>query len=328
MAVTAADVARRAGVSTATVSFVLNRDPRQKISEATQESVRRAAEELGYRPNAAARVLRTGRGNAVLLPLPGLQPSHVHGQLIQHCSRELAEHDLSLVTDYTDYPTPDHAVRAWSRLNVAAVLDVVLPHDSPLAAALVESGVPVVAPPLDGELPWESHGDTFFYERRLIQLRYLIERGHRRVTFALPRFTDPRVEQRMFRKLRGLGARQGTTVKLRRLKLTAASVTEFVQEWAAAPEADAIACLDDDFAMAVVAAFTHRGISVPGDVAVMGVDDVPLSAAFMPGITTIAADFAPFARALAGSAVDAMAGDRHPAPIPMPQHRVVQRESA
>ena len=68
--VTAADVAARAGVSRATVSYVLNDTPHQVIPETTRERVRAAAAELGYTPSVAARALMTGRSDIVLLLLP------------------------------------------------------------------------------------------------------------------------------------------------------------------------------------------------------------------------------------------------------------------
>jgi DNA-binding LacI/PurR family transcriptional regulator len=68
--VTSADVARVAGVSRATVSYVLNDTPHQTISAATRTRVFEAASSLGYAPSAAARALRTGRSDVVLCLLP------------------------------------------------------------------------------------------------------------------------------------------------------------------------------------------------------------------------------------------------------------------
>jgi DNA-binding LacI/PurR family transcriptional regulator len=67
--VTLADVAHRCGVSIATVSYVVN-GGNGTISEATRERVRQVAAEMGYRPNAAAGMLRRGHANVVLLVLP------------------------------------------------------------------------------------------------------------------------------------------------------------------------------------------------------------------------------------------------------------------
>src|SRR5919197_5941603 len=68
--VTSVDVARRAGVSQSTVSLVMSGKARGRVSSATEAAVRRAAVELGYRPNAAARALRTGAARSVALIVP------------------------------------------------------------------------------------------------------------------------------------------------------------------------------------------------------------------------------------------------------------------
>src|ERR1700738_5714067 len=67
-----ADVARLARVSTATVSYVLNKADGRRISEGTREAVHRAAEQLGYRPHVAARNLASGKSGVVLYVVPRL----------------------------------------------------------------------------------------------------------------------------------------------------------------------------------------------------------------------------------------------------------------
>src|SRR4051794_32441539 len=70
--VTSVDVARRVGVSQSTVSLVLSGKGRGRISARTEEAVRAAAAELGYRPNVAARTLRTGVARTVGLVVPDI----------------------------------------------------------------------------------------------------------------------------------------------------------------------------------------------------------------------------------------------------------------
>ena len=96
MGVTSADIAERAGVSRATVSYVLNDNPRQSISPATRATVLQAARDLGYRPNVAAQALRSGRGRAVVFPLPGLGHTHIVTQLIGACQSALDDFGLAL----------------------------------------------------------------------------------------------------------------------------------------------------------------------------------------------------------------------------------------
>ena len=93
--VTSGDVAKEAGVSRATVSYVLNDSPHQKIAEATRERVWEAAARLGYAPSAAARALRTGRSDIVLGVLPDWPIHHVLGRLIQQLTNAFAEHELT-----------------------------------------------------------------------------------------------------------------------------------------------------------------------------------------------------------------------------------------
>jgi DNA-binding LacI/PurR family transcriptional regulator len=81
---TSGDVARLSGVSRATVSYVLNKDPRQSISLATRSRVLDAAQQLGYVPSAAATALRRGRSRLVLLALDPL----FSGYISDRCRRD------------------------------------------------------------------------------------------------------------------------------------------------------------------------------------------------------------------------------------------------
>jgi DNA-binding LacI/PurR family transcriptional regulator len=95
--VTSADVARMAGVSRATVSYVLNDTPHQTISADTRDRVLHAAAELGYAPSAAARTLRTGRSDVVLCLLPDWPIGQEVGALLTNLSGALAGHGLTFV---------------------------------------------------------------------------------------------------------------------------------------------------------------------------------------------------------------------------------------
>lgn len=101
---TSADVAREAGVSRATVSYVPNGVSHQKIPEATFQRVWDAAARLGYAPSAAARALRTGRSEFVLGLLPDWPIEHVLGRLIQQLTNAFAEHGLTFVVHSSANP--------------------------------------------------------------------------------------------------------------------------------------------------------------------------------------------------------------------------------
>src|SRR5579859_3997826 len=92
--VTMADVARVAGVSPTTVSYVLTNAAHQKISDATRQRVLDAASRLAYAPSAAARALRTGRTDTVVALLPDWPIGPTVGALIEHLSAALTAHGL------------------------------------------------------------------------------------------------------------------------------------------------------------------------------------------------------------------------------------------
>src|SRR5689334_1883909 len=119
--VTSADVAREAGVSRATVSYVLNDVPHQKIAPATRQRILDAAARLGYAPSAAARALRSGRSDIVLCLLPDWPIGPTVGDLLQKLSSSLAAEGLTLLAHpraRDDRPVAE----LWKAVTPAAVI--------------------------------------------------------------------------------------------------------------------------------------------------------------------------------------------------------------
>src|SRR6185312_15803984 len=119
--VTSADVAKMAGVSRATVSYVLNDTPHQTISAGTRGRVLSAAAALGYAPSAAARTLRTGRSDIVLCLLPDWPIGDEVGALLSHLSSAFARRGLTFVVHPAsrgDRPIAE----LWKAVTPAAVL--------------------------------------------------------------------------------------------------------------------------------------------------------------------------------------------------------------
>src|SRR5919107_3731640 len=117
---TGADVARRAGVSRATVSYVLNNTPHQVIPEQTRQRVLAAAAELGYTPSAAGRALRSGHSDVVLLLLPDWPIGPSVGVLLESLSSALAEQGLTFVAHPRSAGRPVSDV--WKAITPAAVI--------------------------------------------------------------------------------------------------------------------------------------------------------------------------------------------------------------
>jgi DNA-binding LacI/PurR family transcriptional regulator len=325
MSVTSADVARAAGVSRATVSYVLNDAPGKIVSPQTRATVLRIAQELGYQPNPLARSLKRGRTNTVLFPLPRVEMNHVLSSLIDACTGALAPRGYALVSDMSRHDDPAAQAEAWAESAPAAVLDLTLHHDDAALVLLRARGVPVLSTALPQQQGWESSGDVFARNQRLEQLRYLLQRGHRRIRWVMPTTlpVDPRTVRRLLADGRAIVAAAGGRIELARVDLP--DLAAAIASWSDLP--DAVAAHNDTYAIATMTALQHRDWRVPDDVAVMGLDDEPLSRFVTPAVTTIAGDFTAFAEAVADG-VEAVVANRPAAALPVPTLRLVERSSA
>ena len=318
--VTAADVAARAGVSRATVSYVLNDTPGQTISPSTSEAVRRAAAELDYRPNHFARSLKRGRGGAVLCPLPGAEIATVIADGLDACASALAAAGLTLLTDFTRYADADERTQALLRLQPAAVIDLFVVEDDPAIEPLRATGAVVLTTSAAGE----SAGDHIASTARLTQVDHVLDRGHRRIVVAGEPASDPVAVRRLVQRMRRRATQRGATLRRIPAALDGAGVASVV---AALGDADAVCASSDDFGVALVGALGAVGVRVPEDVAVIGVDDRPIASACTPPLTTVAAGWRPWGAALADAVIRGLEG----APVgelPALETWVVERATA
>jgi DNA-binding LacI/PurR family transcriptional regulator len=312
--VTSADVARAAGVSRATVSYVLNDAPNQTIPEATRERVRTAARRLGYAPSAAARALRRGRSDVVLLVFPRWPIGHTTGQLIETLTAELAAHDLALVVHQLGDEEGAFAA-LWRAVSPAAVITVE-PFSASETAAVRAAGIPVTHTLLDAA-PGRGGALTRAQIRvGRLQVEHLAATGHRRVGYALP--GDPRVQAFAEPRLEGVRiacGELGLDLPVVQIVTTAATPTHAVAAWRDRDHpVTAVCAYNDEVAMAVLAALDEQGLRAPEDLAVIGVDDIPLARFARPPLTTIRIDQAAAARHAAAVIVNQLAG--RPAPPP------------
>lgn len=295
---TSADVARESGVSRATVSYVLNGAPNQMIPEKTRQRVIEAAERLGYAPYAPARALRSGRSDVVLFLIPEWPIGTAIASLIEHLSGRLAEAGLTLVVHA--HPRAARPVsELWKAIAPAALINhqALSPAEE---AAADRAGMLVVTP------VFRPRGGRTFrsFQRRIgeLQVHHLGQLGHSRLGFALPdddrlrAFTAPRLEgvTRVCAEL-GLSAPIVLTVPL-----DAALAERAVARWIAAePPVTGICGYNDEVAMAVLAGMRKLGLTAPGDLAVIGVDDIPAARLSAPPLTTVATGMAVFGEHLA-----------------------------
>lgn len=295
--VTATEVARHSGVSQATVSYVLNDSPRQKISEETRERVLRSVKELGYTPYEPARALRSGQSSIVLFVTPDYPVGHVIGEMFDLLLDLLGRQGRTLLTHRLTPGIPViDVVRALSPLAVISMG----PLDPEVRAAVERSGAQVEVIGFS-EPTGSGDPDVVHPQERVgrLQAEHLLERGHRLLGYALP--DDDRTE--MFSAPR-LSAVREVCAENGLPEPAIGVVPNDIGRAVAAVRAwhdagvTAVCAYTDDVAIAVLGAATAAGIAVPAQLAVIGVDDVPLAAVSVPPLTTVHLDVVAMARAL------------------------------
>jgi LacI family transcriptional regulator/LacI family repressor for deo operon, udp, cdd, tsx, nupC, and nupG len=285
-------VARRAGVSAATVSRVLNDSP--LVVEETRARVRAAVEELGYHLNATARTLSIGRAQAVGVVVPFFTTHSVIERLRGVVSR-LGRHDRAgydlLLFDVEAPEQRSDAMRELARRNrVAGLLIVSLPVYDDEVAALERDELPAVL--LDVAHPRLPRVVIDNVEGGELAATHLLAKGHQRIGFVGDHPTNAYGFTSSEDRRRGFHARLGRAgiehdPALERFARhgrdeAAACATALL---ALSDPPSAIFAGSDVQALGVLRACAEAGARVPGDVAVLGFDDVDL--AEVVGLTTI-----------------------------------------
>ena len=323
---TSTDVAKRAGVSRATVSYVLNGRQEESIPEATRTKVIAAATALDYTPHAAARALRGGQSNIVLLAVRNVPYGRSLGLLVDRLAEDATRAGLTLVVWR---PAAGESLRTMlGHLQPRLALSY-LPLADDEVQALKAAGVPFVA---GAPTPGVSAMDELIGS---VQVHHLAERGHRIVghlgtddeelaAFAGPRRGGVRRECLEL----GLPAPYEASVPVPP-RGSVDVVTEILSTWRSLEEpVTGVAAYNDYLAASCVRAATRLGLRVPEDLAVVGVDDDPMSALFDPPLSTVRIDVIQLADRLMDLARAITGGSEEPASLRSHSVELVARGSS
>ncbi|MER5966223.1 LacI family DNA-binding transcriptional regulator [Streptomyces sp. NPDC002057] len=286
-----ADVAQRAGVSSQTVSRVSNGDT--AVVEATRKKVLDAMKELGYRPNSAARALKRGEFRAIGVITMGLA-STGNVRTLDAIVRSAAGAGYAVTLIPLDAPTRDHVKGAFSRLDELAVDAVVLimeVHLLDAAALTLPPHVKVVVVDSDATERFPVV-DTDQRQGARAAVRHLLDLGHGTVWHVAgpeESFASGRRAEAWEAVLREEGR---AVPPLLRGDWTPESGYEAGLRLADETSCTAVFVANDQMALGVLRAFHERGVRVPGDVSVVGFDDISEAASFIPPLTTVRQDFA------------------------------------
>ncbi|MFJ4779921.1 LacI family DNA-binding transcriptional regulator [Streptomyces sp. NPDC088762] len=282
---TSADVARLAGVSRATVSYVLNNAEAVRISEPTRRKVREAAEELGYVPHAAARSLRAGHTRIVLLPTSHVPIGPLYGSFLNELERALRRLGYTVVQYGSLGLTGDEAARAWAELRPVAVISLgQITLSAQHVATLKRAGARAVITMGPVGVPG-AHALVMNQEEVGVRAAaHLVERGRRRIGVVVPE--EEGLELFSAPRLAGARSVPGAEVEALPLAYSEESAAALAARWRGLG-LDAAFAYNDEYAMLLMRALQDEGLRVPEDVAVIGADDLLLGRLLRPRLSTV-----------------------------------------
>lgn len=285
-----ADVARLAGVSHQTVSRVIN--GASSIRPATKARVEQAIEELGYRPNTAARALVTRRSGIVGIigSNSGLYGPASIQRSVQEAARAAGYFSslvpLAEVTVDELHSALDHLARQ----SVEAIVMIVGQEDALAVVRSTDAGVPLIV--VEGDL--SGRGLTVGVDQingACQATRHLVDLGHRAIDHVAGPLTYTEAKGRRTgyeQAMRDAGLVPG---ELWEGDWTPESGHRIGRELVRRASSTAVFVANDQMAIGVMHAFAEAGVRVPDDVSIVGFDDIPEAGFLNPALTTVRQDF-------------------------------------
>lgn len=291
------DVAERAGVAINTASTILNRRPNSWASKETEERVFRAAQELGYKPNRAAVALRSGKFNSIALLVPDLHnPFYCAFADLLESEAEKRNYDLLIESWRTDLDRERHCLEDIVDREVdgvAAILSDNAPHREFLAEQF-RRGRPFIALSAAGgqALPVDSVL-LDFTDGLSEAIDALYELGHRHFGFvcALAKGQSDGGRPEHFRDMvsaKGIGSEGYQFARCDHTIAGAHAAALQMLKVAKKNRPTAVIALNDLAAIAVMRAAAELKIEIPGQLSVVGVDDIPFASYLPISLSSIA----------------------------------------
>lgn len=290
MPTTLKDIARIAGVSTATVSKVIS-GKHHDIGEATIETVRRIARELNYRPNVLARSMKTKVTRTIGLIIPDVR-NPFFTDLARGAEDSALERGYSLLFCNSD----DDLTKELDYIETLVQKQV---DGIALAASMnrdrareEQFRIPLPIVTLDRDVYFQNiqgHVHTDNEKGAYDAVTYLISLGHRRILFLSGELQTQVSSQRLagYRRALADAGIEYDEELLRTGRYTFEFGYDTIKAWSIDPDVSAIFCGNDMIALGVIKALKERKIRVPQDISVMGFDDIYLASITSPALTTV-----------------------------------------
>lgn len=287
---TIVDVAKAAGVSTATVSRVINTP--HAVREATRTKVREAMEACGYRYNALARGFVTKRTQTIGLIIPTIT-NPGFAESTRGIQDRAAEAGLSVLLGNTNYDlgTEERLIRVFQEMQVDGMVITTTNPNAPILKGLVAETFPfVVLYSTIRRGPMSCVG-VDNYQGGYMATRHLIDSGHRRIAMIAGAFRFSDKSRNRWDGYRSCLREAGIAYDNALLAQTTyrlESGREVIQQMLRQEKPPtAVFCSNDYLAIGVMEGARELGLRLPKDLSVVGFDDIPLASYVTPGLDTI-----------------------------------------
>lgn len=330
------DVARLAGVSSASVSRVSNLDT--SVSTDVKMKVERAMAELNWVPNGAAKALASNRTRVVGALVPNLGHPNF-GRIIQALQHRLSERGYSLFIGCTEKKIAgahDQAIKMIER-GIECLVLVGLTQPLGLGAVLTQRKIPIVVT-YTGTVDVKSDTaatkvigfDSTATMSALVG--HLVKLGHRR--FGAITISAQKIEDRMMRRIDGIVhalATEGLAIRPQHMiRFPEAGIGAGGEGFRRLFESDlpptAIICTNDYFAIGALLEAEARGVSVPRQLSIAGFDDLEMASHVKPALTTVRFPDIEMGDEV-GKYVVSLLEKEQPAEVPMLDAELVIRDS-
>ncbi|MFJ8647582.1 LacI family DNA-binding transcriptional regulator [Streptomyces sp. NPDC093546] len=284
------DVAQHAGVSVGTVSNVINRPG--TVAEATRERVQAAIEELGYVRSESARHLRAGRSRILaLLVLDMANPFFVDLATGAERAARAAGLGVMLCNSAQDPAEEAEYLALFAEQRVRGVLVTPADPAGHTLAAFARHGIPYVLVDRTAAAADACSVSVDDVEGGTLAARHLLDGGHRSLVYVGGPAHLPQVRDRFTGALgalaeAGLPAEALVHVETERLDV-ASGRDAGARLLGMSPRPTAVFCANDLLALGVLQTLFAAGVSVPGDIALVGYDDIEFAAAAAVPLTSV-----------------------------------------
>ncbi|MGI8315900.1 LacI family DNA-binding transcriptional regulator [Halobacillus mangrovi] len=277
------DVAKKANVSVATASYVMNDS--KLITQPTKDKVLLAAKELGYRPNRNAKNLKKSKTNIIGFFLSGFTGPFFN-EILEGIQDTVIEKGYEMVVCASD---DKHRLLVERYVDGAIILNYHISND--LLNSLASDKFPMVV--LDRELDNPYVKEVLLPNKLGIDqsVNHLVEQGHQRIGFIAGSEESYDGEKRLEGFKESL-AKRGLT--FHESDLIRADFTEISGMFGMMDYLDnhdeyptAFVSANDEMAMGAIKAVQHRGLKVPEQIAFVGFDDIDLAQYFQPSLSTV-----------------------------------------